>query len=66
MLDENHVSLSTNGITMGPISCRLVWPSEMDLMAQLAGLRLVNRSGGWNGERFDASSPFHASVYARA
>lgn len=66
VLDESHVSLSTDGIDLAPISCRLVWPSEMDLMARLAGLRLVERSGGWSGERFDASSPFHVSVYGRA
>lgn len=66
VLDENHVSLGADGITMGPISCRLIWPSEMDLMAQLAGLRLVERSGGWNGEPFTGSSPFHVSVYALA
>jgi SAM-dependent methyltransferase len=66
VLDENHVNLRADGVTMGPISCRLIWPSEMDLMAQLAGLRLVERSGGWNGERFTSSSPFHVSVYAPA
>ena len=66
VLDENHVSLSADGFTMGPISCRLIWPSEMDLMAQLAGLRLVERAGGWNGEGFTSSSPFHVSVYALA
>lgn len=66
VLDENHVLVGADGVTMGPISCRLIWPSEMDLMAQLAGLRLVERSGGWNGERFSSSSPFHVSVYALA
>lgn len=64
ILDENHVSIGVEGITMGPISCRLVWPSEMDLMAELAGMRLVTRCGGWNGEPFTHSSPFHVSVYA--
>jgi SAM-dependent methyltransferase len=63
VLNENHVSLGAGGTTMGPISCRLIWPSEMDLMAQLAGLRLVERAGGWNGERFTSSSPCHVSVY---
>lgn len=65
ILDESHLTVSTDGIRMAPISCRLVWPSEMDLMAQLAGLRLVQRAGGWNGEPFRESSPFHVSVYAR-
>lgn len=66
ILDENHVTLAADGIRMGPISCRLIWPGEMDLMAQVAGLRLVERSGGWHGEPFVESSPFHVSVYARS
>jgi hypothetical protein len=65
LLDENHVRVAEEGITMGPISCRLVWPSEMDLMAELAGLHLLERFGGWSGEPFTASSPFHVSVYGR-
>jgi len=66
VLDESHVTLRADGIRLTPISCRLVWPSEMDLMAQLAGLRLVQRSGGWTGEPFTASSRSHVSVYAPA
>jgi SAM-dependent methyltransferase len=66
VLDESHVNIGADRISMGPISCRLIWPSEMDLMAQLAGLRLLERSGGWSGEPFTASSPFHVSVYALA
>lgn len=66
ILDENHVSLGVDGIRMSPISCRLTWPSEMDLMAECAGMRLVTRSGGWNGEAFTAASSFHVSVYAPA
>ncbi len=66
ILDENHVRLAADGIRMGPISCRLIWPSEMDLMAHVVGLRLVERAGGWQGEPFVESSPFHVSVYALA
>ncbi|MGH3500638.1 MAG: class I SAM-dependent DNA methyltransferase [Nocardioidaceae bacterium] len=40
ILDESHVSLTNDGVRLGPISCRLIWPSEMDLMARIAGLRL--------------------------
>lgn len=61
LLDENHVGLGADGIRMAPISHRLVLPSEPDLMA-----RPVERSGGWRGEPFTASSPFHVSVHARA
>jgi SAM-dependent methyltransferase len=65
LLDENHVTLTAAGVRMGPISCRLIWPSELDLMARIAGLRLVDRWGGWHGEPFTADSKRHISVYAR-
>ena len=65
VLDENHVHLGSDGVRMGPISQRLVHPSEMDLMARIAGLRLRDRWGGWRGEPFTAESGRHISVYAR-
>ena len=63
LLEENHVELSSAGITFGPLVCRLIWPSEMDLMARLAGLRLVERWGGWEREPFTARNTRHVSVY---
>lgn len=63
LLDENHVRISESGITLAPIVTRYIWPSEMDLMARIAGLRLHNRYGGWLGERFDGASTRHVSVY---
>lgn len=65
ILDENHVRLSTSGVRMGPISCRIASPSELDLMARIAGLRLLDRWGGWRGEPFTADSARHISVYGR-
>lgn len=65
ILEESHVSLSRSGITLNPIVCRYAWPSEIDLMARIAGLRLVERTGGWRGEPFTASSALHVSVYGR-
>jgi hypothetical protein len=44
---------------------RYVWPSEMDLMARIAGLPLQQRWGGWRGEPFDAGRIRHVSVYGR-
>lgn len=35
-----------DGIRVSPIVTRFAWPSEMDLMARLAGLRLHARWGG--------------------
>jgi len=43
LLKENYVRLTSNGITMQPIVCRLIAPGEMNLMAHIAGLRLIER-----------------------
>jgi SAM-dependent methyltransferase len=45
------------------IPFRYVWPSELDLMAQLAGLRLRDRWSGWNRELFTTDSHSHVSVW---
>jgi SAM-dependent methyltransferase len=42
---------------------RYVWPSELDLMAQLAGMTLRERWGGWKREPFTAESDKHVSVW---
>jgi hypothetical protein len=41
------------------------WTSELDLMARLAGLRLLQRWGGWRREHFTASSTSQVSDYRR-
>lgn len=65
ILDENHVHLGKAGVRLRPISCRLAWPAELDLMARLAGLRLRQRWGGWLREPFTAGSVRHVSLYSR-
>jgi SAM-dependent methyltransferase len=65
LLDESHVSLSRRGVTLTPIVARYAWPAELDLMARIAGLRLVDRWGGWTREPFTAASTLHVSVYGR-
>jgi SAM-dependent methyltransferase len=42
---------------------RYIWPAELDLMAQLAGLELESRHGDWAGAEFTADSRSHVSVY---
>ncbi len=49
-----------------PIEIRYVWPSELDLMAQLPGLRLRERWSDWQGGQFTAASQSHVSIYERA
>jgi SAM-dependent methyltransferase len=42
---------------------RYIWPSELDLMAQLAGFELETRHADWAGAEFTAESRSHVSVY---
>jgi hypothetical protein len=65
LLEETHVVLSSTGIQLNPIVTRYAWPSELDLMARIAGLRLKERWAGWSGEPFTSSSSNCVSVYGR-
>ena len=48
---------------MRPIALRYSWPSELDLMAAQAGLRLAERYTGWDRTPFGPGSQSHVSVY---
>lgn len=65
MIDESHVTLSREGIRLNPVVQRYAWPSELDLMARIAGLRLKERWAGWKRELFDSTSTNVVSVYGR-
>jgi len=54
------------GPRMQPLYERYVWPSELDLMAELAGLRLTHRQAGWDGAPFTAARGPYVSVYEPA
>lgn len=47
------------------IPFRYVWPSELDLMAQLAGMRLRERWSSWQREPFTSESRKHISVWEK-
>lgn len=64
-ISSRHVRLSEQGIEIYPVELRYVWPSELDLMAQLAGLVLDHRWGSWDRAPFTANSYRHISVYGR-
>ncbi len=64
-LYESHVSLSNSGVRLFPVVQRYAWPSELDLMARIAGLSLKERWGGWSREPFNSASAAHVSVYGR-
>jgi len=44
---------------------RYVWPSELDLMARLAGMTLRERWSGWKSEPFTSDSTSHVSVWEK-
>ena len=44
---------------------RYVWPSELDLMAQLAGLRLRDRWAGWERQPFRSDSTDQVAVFEK-
>jgi SAM-dependent methyltransferase len=44
---------------------RYVWPAELDLMAELAGMRLRDRWDGWTREPFTSESRQHVSIWEK-
>ena len=62
---SQQVVLSESGTRLYPVQIRYVWPSELDLMARLAGLRLRERWSDWTGAPFTAASTNHISLYVR-
>ncbi len=63
--DSHHIRVAKDGVELYPIHVRWSWPSELDLMARLAGLRLRERCGGWGREPFMSESEQHVSVYEK-
>jgi SAM-dependent methyltransferase len=62
---SQHIVLTERGTRLYPVTLRYVWPSEMDLMARIAGLRLEHRWADWQRAPFGAESTKHISVYQR-
>lgn len=50
-------------VRLFPVAMRYCWPSELDLMAELAGLRFRERYADWNRTPFGPASRRHVSVY---
>jgi SAM-dependent methyltransferase len=65
-ISTQHVVVTEAGMRLYPVHLRYAYPSELDLMARLAGLRLKERFGGWRREPFTSESGKHVSVYERA
>jgi hypothetical protein len=63
---SHHYRLNGGQLEHRSIPFRYVWPAELDLMAELAGMSLRERWSGWNREPFDGESSAHVSVWARS
>ena len=61
---EVTVLSPTTGVTLQAVRSRYVWPHELDLMAEFAGLQPVVRYGNWAGEPFRADSAINVTVYS--
>ena len=60
---SQKVVITDGKVRLYPVQIRYAWPSELNLMAQLAGLRLRERWGSWNREPFTSDSGKHISIY---
>jgi SAM-dependent methyltransferase len=65
-VESQHVRLSEQGVRFYPVQIRYAYPSELDLMARLADLRLRERLGGWKREPYSGPTGTCVSVYERA
>ncbi len=61
-----YVEIDQRGTRLRPWCVRYATPGQLDEMAAEAGFGLRQRHGGWQGERFDDTSPAHVSVYGLA
>ena len=64
-LISHHYRVVEGGLVVLSIPFRYVWPSELDLMAQLAGMTLRERWGGWKREPLTSESTKHVSVWEK-
>jgi hypothetical protein len=64
-LTSHHFEIVDGRLERLSIPFRYAWPSELDLMAQLAGMRLRDRWSGWEREPFASDSRSHVSVWEK-
>ena len=62
---SHHYYIDGDRVAVSSPSFRYVWPSERDLMAQLAGMELESRWADWDRSPFGGDSPSHVSVWRK-
>ncbi len=63
IIDTNVLTIEGGTVAVWPVRIRYAWPSELDVMAQLAGLEIVDRWGTWAKTPFTPDSTQHISSY---
>ena len=64
-LISHHYTVEAGNLQLHSVPFRYVWPSELDLMARIAGMRLRERWSGWRREPFTSDSRAHVSVWEK-
>jgi hypothetical protein len=64
-LTSHHFAIVDGAVDRVSVPFRYVWPAELDLMAQMAGLCLRECWGGWQREPFTSDSTKHVSVWEK-
>jgi hypothetical protein len=62
---SHHYRVDGDGLKVSSTPFRYVWPSELDLMARIAGLTLRERWSDWNRAPFTGESRSHVSVWEK-
>jgi hypothetical protein len=62
---SHHYTFDGTSFRRNSLPFRYVWPSELDLMARLAGLTLRERWGDWDRRPFTSESGSHVSVWEK-
>jgi SAM-dependent methyltransferase len=62
---SHHYFLKDERVEAYSVPFRYVWPSELDLMARLAGLSLTERWDDWTRQPFTSESRNHVSVWRK-
>jgi SAM-dependent methyltransferase len=65
-MSSNYVTVTDGRGEYRSIPFRYVWPSELDLMARLAGMQLRDRWEDWTRTPFTGDSHKHVSVWEKA
>jgi hypothetical protein len=64
-LVSHHFEAQNGNWSLGSGEFRAVWPSELDLMARMAGMTLRERWADWDHSPFTAESRRHVSVWEK-